>query len=59
MAAMAETRWDVLSSVAEMTWDFCPGWRIVVGIFVQGDKKSHWMFCPGMFCPSLIILLCS
>ena len=29
---------------------FCPGWQIFVGCFVQGAKKWHGMFCPGMFC---------
>ena len=54
--------WDVLSGAAKMAWDvlsgvtktemFCPGWQIDAGCFVQGRKKRHVMFCPGMFCPT-------
>ena len=31
---------------------FCPWWQIDAGCFVQGVKKWHGMFCPGMFCPT-------
>ena len=34
---------------------FCPGWQIFVGCFVQGGKKWHGMFCPGMFCPAPVL----
>ena len=63
LSGVAEVAWDVLSGAAKMAWDvlsgvtklhgtICPGWQIDAECFVQGGKKWHGMFCPGMFCPT-------
>ena len=45
---VTKTAWDVLSGVANLCGQFCPG-----------CQKWHGMFCLGMFCPALaLIRLC-